>query len=119
MTLIVDILAAAARQCSVLPPSSWAGATDQTSLELIDFLAEAADDVLERIDLTQPISQSIVITGTGAETYSLPADYKRLHRGDFSVYERFRTRRACVPVSDDGQWQYMQELTSSSLSKPI
>jgi len=113
MTLIVEILARAARQCSVTPPSSWATATDQTSLEILDFMAETADDVLERIDLTQPISKSVTITGTGGETYSLPVDYKRLQRGDYSVYERFRTRRACVPVSDDGQWQYMQELGSA------
>ena len=110
MTLVVDILARAARQCSVIAPSSWATATDQTSMEMMDFLSETADDVLERIDLTQPISKSLVITGTGAENYPLPADYKRLQRGEFAVYERFRTRRACVPISDDGQWQYMQEL---------
>jgi len=113
VTLITDILARAARQCSVIPPSNWATAQDQTSLELLDFMAETADDVLERIDLTQPISQSLVITGTGVESYPLPADYKRLHRGTFAVYERFRTRRECIPVSDDGQWQYMQELGSA------
>jgi hypothetical protein len=110
MTLITDILARAARQCSVIPPSSWVTATDQTTLEIRDFLMETADDVLERIDLTGPISQTITITGTDDETYSLPADYKRLQRGEYAVYERFRTRRACVPVSDDGQWEYMKEL---------
>lgn len=113
MTLVVDILARAARQCSVVPPSNWVTATDQTSLEIRDFLSETVDDVLERIDLTQPISKSTTITGTGAETYSLPANYKRLHRGTFAVYERFRTRRECIPVSDDGQWEYMKELGSA------
>jgi hypothetical protein len=110
MTLIVDILGKAARQCSVAAPSSWITTSDLAAIELRDFLEETVDDVLERIDLTQPISKSVVITGTDAETYSLPVDYKRVHRGDYAVYERFRTRRACVPVADDGEWQYMQEL---------
>lgn len=110
VTLIVDILARAARQCSVSPPSSWVTATAQAPLELRDFLDETVDDVLERIDVTGPISKSETITGTDAETYSLPADYKRVQRGEYSVYERFRTRRACVPVPDDGQWEYMKEL---------
>lgn len=110
MTLIVDILGRAARQCSVNPPSSWVTTQDATALELRDFLDETVDDILERIDVTGPVSKSVTITGNGGATYALPANYKRLHRGEYSVYERFRTRRACVPVSDDGQWQYMQEL---------
>jgi hypothetical protein len=113
MTLIVDILSRAARQCSVVPPSNWATATDQTALEVLDFLAETVDDVLERIDVTQPISKTSTITGADAENYPLPSDYKRLHRGTFAVYERFRTRRECMPVSDDGQWEYLKELGSA------
>lgn len=110
MTLIADILSRAARQCSVLVPNGWVSSGDLAVQELIDFLHETADDVLDRIDVTGPISKSLVITGTGAATYPLPADYRRLQRGEFAVYERLRTRRACVPVTDDGQWQYMQEL---------
>jgi hypothetical protein len=34
----------------------------------------------------------------------------RLHRGEYAVYERQRTRRACVPVSTDGEWEYLKEL---------
>ena len=113
MTLVVDILARAARQCSVTPPSSWASATDQTSLEVLDFLAETVDDAQERIDLAQPLSKTVTITGTGVENYALPADCKRLHRGEFGVYERQNTRRPCVSVSDDGQWEYMKELGSA------
>lgn len=79
-------------------------------MEIRDFLAETVDDILERLDVTGPLSQTVVITGTDAETYPLPVDYKRLQRGTYAVYERFRTRRACVPVSDDGQWEYMKEL---------
>lgn len=110
MTLVVDILGRAARQCSVSAPSSWVTTALLAPMELRDFLDETVDDILERIDLTGPVSQTVTITGTDAETYALPAGYKRLHRGDYAVYERFRTRRACVPVSDDGQWEYMKEL---------
>jgi hypothetical protein len=110
MTLITEILARAARQCSVNPPSSWLTATDQTSLEVLDFLDQTKDDILDRLDVVGPVSISYVVTGTGVEDYALPEDFRRLQRGDFAVYERFRTRRACVPVTDDGQWEYLQEL---------
>jgi hypothetical protein len=110
MTLIVDILARAARQCSVTPPTSWLTSAQPVAREVIDFLEETADDVLERVDVTAPVGKMLTITGTGDEFYPLPADYKRLMRGEFAVYERFRTRRACVPVSDDGQWEYIKEL---------
>jgi hypothetical protein len=110
VTPIVDILSRAARQCSVPEPSSWLGTGSLGVDELRDFMHETADDVLERIDWPQPISASHVITGTGAEGYALPEGMKRLQRGRFAVYERFRTRRDCMPVHDDGQWEYMKEL---------
>jgi len=113
MTLLVEILNRAARQCSVTPPTSWQAATDQTALELLDFMDQTKDDIRDRADVVGPLSKTAVITGTGAEEYALPADFVRLHRGEFSVYERFRTRRACVPVSDDGQWEYLKELGSA------
>ena len=56
MTLIVDILARAGRQCSVSAPSSWVTATDLTSLEVRDFLDETVADILDRIDVSQPLS---------------------------------------------------------------
>ncbi|MGL5010978.1 MAG: hypothetical protein ACRC6I_13950 [Paracoccaceae bacterium] len=110
MTLILDVLARAARQCSVVPPSSWLTASDQTSLEVLDFLDQTRTDIADRLDVVGPMSISLMVTGTGAEEYPLPADFLRLQRGEFAVYERFRTRRACVPVSNDGEWQYLQEL---------
>ena len=110
MTLITHILARAARECSVVPPSSWLTATDPTALELLDFLDQTRADVQDRLEVVGPLSKSVVITGDGSEGYDLPGDFRRLHRGRFAVYERFRTRRACVPVSDDGEWQYLEEL---------
>jgi hypothetical protein len=117
MTLVVDILGRAARQCSVNPPSSWLTATDQTSLEVLDFLDQTKEDIRDRLEVVGPMSKSEVITGTGVEDYALPADFERLQRGEFSVYERFRTRRACVPVSDDGEWEYLQELGTTGAER--
>jgi hypothetical protein len=110
MTLVLEVLARAARQCSVNQPSSWLTASDQTSLEILDFLDITVRDIADRLDTVGPMSISYAVTGTGAEEYALPADFLRLQRGEFAVYERLRTRRACIPVSDDGEWQYMQEL---------
>ncbi len=113
MTLIVDILARIARQTSVTPPSSWLTASDATSLEILDFLDETVQDVRDRIDAVGPMSKSVTITGTDAESYTLPADMVRLHRTPLAVYEQLRTRRACVPINDDGTWQYMKDLGSA------
>lgn len=111
MTLVVDILARAARECSVAPPQSWLTATSPTALEILDFLDETRADIQDRLELTGPMSKSAVITGINLSSeHPLPADFRRLHRGQFAVYERFRTRRACVPVSDDGEWEYLKEL---------
>lgn len=109
MTLLVDILGRAARQCSVNIPSSWLTVTGQTGLEILDFLDQTVTDIRDRVNLTAPMSQTAEIVGTGAETYPLPADFHRLQRGALSVYERLRTRRGCTPVTDDGQWLYLQE----------
>lgn len=113
MTLITDILARAARQCSVPAPSSWITATTQDALEIRDFLDETVDDILERVDVTQPVSKQVTLTGDGNEFLALPSDFKRLHRGDLAVYERDRSRRRCIPVNTDGEWEYMKELGAS------
>ena len=110
MTLVLDILARASRECSVIPPPSWLTATDPTALEILDFLDETRTDIQDRVEIVGPMSKSVVITGGGSEGYDLPADFRRLQRGEYAVYERFRTRRAAVPVSDDGEWEYLKEL---------
>ena len=113
MTLVVDILARVARQTSVTAPSSWLSASDPTVLELLDFLGETIEDVQDRVDAVGPMSKNVTITGTGVETYTLPVDLWRLHRTPLAVYEQLRTRRGCVPISDDGTWQYMKDLGSA------
>jgi len=76
----------------------------------MDFLDQTISDIQDRLDTTGPMSKQIEITGTGVESYALPADMIRLQRSEFAVYERLRTRRACVPVTTDGEWEYLQEL---------
>jgi len=110
MTSVADILDRAARQCSVASPASWVSATDPTALEFKDFLDETREDIAARCDWIGPISKTVVITGTGDEDYALPSDFLRLQRDDYAVYERFRTRRPCVPVTRDGEWEYIDEL---------
>jgi hypothetical protein len=110
MSTVADILNRAARQCSVVKPQAWVSATDTTALELLDFLDETREDIQARCDWIGPISKTTVITGSGAESYTLPLDFLRLQRDDYAVYERFRTRRPCLPVTQDGQWEYIDEL---------
>jgi hypothetical protein len=108
------MLDSAARQCSLEPPDDWVGTTDPSYVELRDdFLASTVQDVLDRIDPPQPVSARETITGDGSASYALPAAYSRMHRGEFAVYERTTTRRACVPVGSDGAWDYMQEFGSA------
>jgi hypothetical protein len=113
MTFVVDILAKAARQCSVPVPSSWLTATDQTALEVIDFMGDTVADVMDRLDLASPIGKTVTLTGTGAETLALPDDFRRVQRSRYSVYEPTRTRRDCVPVQDDGEWEHLKSIGSA------
>lgn len=113
MTLVTDALTRVARQCSVSAPSSWLTATADEHAEIRDdFLLETIDDILERVDLPSPIGSQTTITGTGAETYSLPANFKRLYRDNLAVFDKFLDRPVC-PVTTDGEWTYIKELGAS------
>lgn len=109
MTTIVEALDRIARQCSVKAPSSWVTATQDAHVELRDdFLMETVDDILDRVDLPSPIGAQTTITGDGSETYSLPSNFKRLHRTDLAVYDT-QLDRACVPVHSDGEYTYIKD----------
>lgn len=133
MTLIVDILSRAARQCSVSAPTSWLSATDDTYVEIRDdFLGDTAQDILDRIDAAQPVSAMATIdsiTGTyssgvaqvsladGVGTYTLPTDFRRLQRGRLAVYEDANTRRACIAMPNDGDWQHLIGIGSAGADR--
>lgn len=117
MTLIVDILARAARQCSVPAPSSWVAYGKAEVEEMRDFLSETVGDIQERFDVAGPLGKSVTITGDGGEVYALPSDFKRMARDGLAVYERYRSRRACLPVSTSGDWEYLKELGAAGADR--
>jgi hypothetical protein len=109
MGLIVDALNRAARHVSLTAPSSWLTATADEYAELRDdFLRETVDDLQDRIDWPAPIGSQTTITGTGVETYTLPADFKRLMRNPYSVYDE-QLDTPGVPVNSDGEWVELQD----------
>jgi len=104
MTTIVDVLNRIARHCSITSPSSWITATADEYLEIRDdFLRECVNDLLDRVDWPQPIGGQTTITGTGVAAYALPADFRRLQRNPFSVYDE-QLDAPGIPVSTDGEW---------------
>jgi len=110
MTTVAEVLARAARQCSVTAPSSWITATADEHVEIRDdFLLETVDDIAERVDLPSPISAQTTIAGDGSETYDLPANFRRLHRDAYAVYDTYLDRPV-LPVTTDGNWTYLQDL---------
>lgn len=109
MTTVAAALNRIARQCSTKAPSSWVAATRDDHVALReDFLLETIDDILERVDMPSPLGAQTTITGTGAETYDLPTNFKRLHRSELAVYDT-QLDRACVPIHTDGEYTYIKD----------
>lgn len=104
MTTVVDVLNRIARHCSIRSPSSWVTATEDEHVEIRDdFMRETVDDLLDRVDWPQPVGAQTTITGTGVATYALPADFRRLQRNPFSVYD-VQLDAPGIPVTTDGDW---------------
>lgn len=113
MATVKEVMDKAARGCSVSAPSSWITATTLTYMELKDFLADTVNELLERVDWPDPITKDTVITGTGAEAYDLPTDFKRLTRDPLAVYETTTTRRPGVPIHSNGAWTHLKQIGSA------
>ncbi len=114
MTLVTAALDRAARHCSVTPPTSWASASTTEHVEIRDdFFLEIVDNIRDRIDLPAPIGKQTTITGTGAESYSLPVNFHRLQRDPLAVYETTRLNRAGTPVTSDGLWTHINTIGSA------
>lgn len=104
MALVVDVLNRIARHCSIQAPSSWITATADEYLEIRDdFLRECVDDLLDRVDWPQPVGAQYTITGTGVASYALPADFRRLQRNPYSVYDE-QLDAPGIPIHSDGDW---------------
>lgn len=117
MTLITEALDRAARQVSISPPGQWITASEQKYVEIRDdFLLETADDILERVDLPAPSGAQVTIAGTGAETYALPADFKRLQRNRLAVYDA-SLNRPVDPITTDGEYTYTKDVGLSGVQR--
>ena len=118
MATIVDALNRVARQVSVTQPDSWLTATAAEHVEIRDdFLLEAVDEILQRVDAPSPISASTVLTTDGSETYTLPTDFLRMQRDPMAVYESAGINRALTPISDDGIWTHIKTVGSTGITR--
>ena len=118
MTKVTDVLNRAARECSVTAPSSWITATNTTVKELRDdFLLEAVDELQQRIDWASPVGKTQTISGDGSESYSLNSNFIRLTRDQYAVYETANVRRFAVPVTTDGEWEYLSDIGTGAGSR--
>lgn len=118
MTTIAAALNRVARQVSVIQPDNWISASALEHVEIRDdFLPEAISEILDRVDLPPPISATFDITGTGVETYALPANFLRLQRDVAAVYQSANTRRALVPITDDGTWTHLRTVGTAGTSR--
>lgn len=114
MATVSDVLSRAARQVSITSPDNWATSTRLHHQELRDdFLRQTIDDILDRADLPAPIGKQTTITGTGAESYSLPDNFRRPTRDALAVYETTTLRRAGTPVWSDGAWTHLNTIGSA------
>jgi hypothetical protein len=117
MVSMVDVMNQAARRCKVRAPSDIVTSTAETAMELKDFLAETAEEVLDRLDLPSPITLDVNITGTGVAAYALPNDFLRLTRDGGAVLEATMSRRVCVPVATNAAWTGLSLLGSGGASR--
>lgn len=114
MTTISSVMDDVALECAVTVPGSWiAAVTQRTYAELQSILRLTIDELLDRVDWPDPITNDAVITGTGVESYSLPDDYRRLTFDEWTVYETTRTRRPGIPVTTNGAWTALKQYGSA------
>jgi len=114
MVTVVSALNRIARQVSLESPTSWVSATETEHVEIRDdFFLETVADIQDRVDLPSPIGKQTTVTGTGAETYSLPTDFLRVQRDPMAVYETTTVRRRCYPVTNDGDWTHIKQIGST------
>lgn len=117
-TLVTDMLDRVARQVSIDSPDSWLTATADEYAEIRDdFLDETVRDILDRVDVPQPIAKIYTLTGDGSETYDLPNDFLRLQRDKLAVYETTTVRRAMLPAVTDGWYTHLKEIGSTGADR--
>ncbi len=117
MATVTSVMNKVARKCSVAPPNSWIGATEDNHLDLIDFLDDTIKEVRKRGDWEEPIGADVVIMGDtntstdpSQSTHPLPANFSRIMRDELAVYERTTTRRRGLPITTSGKWTALQSV---------
>lgn len=107
---VASALTHAARRCSIKPPSAWATATANAHVEMRDqFLAQVVADVLDRIDPPKPLTAATTLAGAGVETYTLPADFRRLTRSRFKIYQEGYPTKAFCAVNSNGDYDAIKD----------
>lgn len=126
MTLITDALNRVARQCSVRPPSSWVTATRDDHVELRDdYLLQTVEDIQDRVDLPAPVGASVKLSELTSTTttdpvfgtiraFTLPENFKRLHREEIAIYDAEQDRPA-VPVPQDGAFSFLKDTGTAGI----
>lgn len=106
MVMVADVMDYCARQCSVGKQNGWVQNTTATAMELKDFLRETVDEILDRLDLPDPVTRETTLTGNGTAdyAYALPDDFKRMVRDEAEGYELTGSRRFTVPINTNGAW---------------
>lgn len=104
MTTIKSEVDDAAIECGVSVPSSWLSTDEQTSVEMISFLRTVTRDLLERHDWTGASVTATLTTAAETSSWTLPAAFLRLQRGDNSIYEVSPNRRPIIQDVNDGDW---------------
>lgn len=102
----------AAAECSLAVPTLFATSTQTSYAQLKRYMYATANELLQRIDWAGCTVDG-TITGTGAQSYPLASDFKRLTRRDEeddpAVWSN-DMRRAFRPVQTNGQWTVLEAM---------
>lgn len=108
MATIKEEIDDAAGECGLTAPSSWLSTADPTSVEVVSFLRAVVRDLLDRHDWTGA-SVSATVTAAGeTASWTLPGTFRRLQRGENSVYEISPNRRPMIALDSTGDWNELQ-----------
>jgi hypothetical protein len=113
---IAEAMNTAAIECAVPTPAAWVTATGTNEKIMRAMLADTVRELVRRNDWKQ-VTDSQQYSGTGGETYTLPADFLRLASGDNAVYENTPNRRPCVPIDRDGDWTEIKQLNFAGVQR--
>ena len=103
---IIDIVKQAVLSLDIEQPSSLFSNTDRTSIELVETVNNAAQQILDEYDWSALI-RIATVTGDGSGSFPLPDDYSRMVR-DANLWTDGLTWNPSQQVSDFNQWLQIQ-----------